>query len=264
MAADEAHQGMPHEQTQASHAQNTSASNHLAVVGIGASAGGIRALQAFFQAIPPNPGFVFVVVMHLAPERESALPQVLQTYTDMPVRQGLSLCRSVIEGHGGSIRLSSQVGHGTTIYITLPVAPSDVQPAQTPGEADAPEPTRRGRILLIDDEPTVRRALRRLLQRSGHDITVAANGHEGLAAIQEGSYDVILCDIRMPDLDGPGLYRELERCYPHLLSRIIFLTGDVLSPEIQTFFDQVNCPRLVKPFQAQEVRRCIRQVLEAQ
>jgi two-component system NtrC family sensor kinase len=69
--------------------------------------------------------------------------------------------------------------------------------------------------------------------------------------------------MRMPDLDGPGFYRELQQRYPHLLSRIIFLTGDVLSPEAQAFFDQVDNARLEKPFRAQEVRRVIQQVLAA-
>jgi CheY-like chemotaxis protein len=110
----------------------------------------------------------------------------------------------------------------------------------------------------------VRRTLQRLLQRSGQDITLAANGHEGLVALETGAYDLILCDIRMPDLDGPGFYHELERRYPHLVSRVIFLTGDVLSPEVHTFFDQADCLRLVKPFQAQEVRRLIQQVMETQ
>ena len=95
-------------------------------------------------------------------------------------------------------------------------------------------------------------------------IIMASNGHEGLEAIREGSYDVILCDVRMPGLDGPGLYRELEQHYPHLLSRMIFLTGDVLSPEARDFFEQVDCLRLIKPFRAREVRQLIQQMLAAQ
>ena len=87
MAASKEPQGMPQEPTQASNAEGTPDPNRLAVVGIGASAGGIRALQTFFQALPSNPGIVFVVVMHLSPERESVLPQVLQAYTTMPVQQ---------------------------------------------------------------------------------------------------------------------------------------------------------------------------------
>jgi two-component system NtrC family sensor kinase len=110
----------------------------------------------------------------------------------------------------------------------------------------------------------VQRALGRLLQRNGHEVTTAANGHEGLSALQAQTYEVILCDMRMPDLDGPGFYRELERRYPHLLPRLIFVTGDELSPEAQAFFDQVDCPRLVKPFRAAEVRHVIQQMLTAQ
>jgi CheY-like chemotaxis protein len=85
-----------------------------------------------------------------------------------------------------------------------------------------------------------------------------------LQAIREGSYDVILCDVRMPGLDGLGLYRELEQHYPHLLSRMIFLTGDVLSSEARDFFEQVDCLRLIKPFRAREVRQLIQQMLAAQ
>jgi two-component system NtrC family sensor kinase len=176
---------------------------------------------------------------------------------------GLPLCRNIVEGHGGTIHIASQSGQGTTVVVTLPVAAADVQePAAAPelaASASAPP----GAILLIDDNPGIAQGLRRLLQRNGHDITTAANGHEGLAALQERSYDVILCDMRMPDLDGPGFYRELARRHPHLLSRVIFLTGDVLSPEAQDFFVQVDRPRLVKPFHTNEVRRVIQQVLEA-
>src|SRR5687768_12417870 len=87
MIRGEERQGAPQEQTRASKPEDASDAEPLAVVGMGASAGGIRALQTFFQALPPDPGIVFVVVMHLSLERESALPQVLQTYTAMSVRQ---------------------------------------------------------------------------------------------------------------------------------------------------------------------------------
>jgi len=87
MAAGEEQQGTPQEHTQETNGGGTPDPNRLTVVGIGASAGGIRALQTFFHAIPPNAGIVFVVVMHLSPEHESALPQVLEACTTMPVQQ---------------------------------------------------------------------------------------------------------------------------------------------------------------------------------
>jgi CheY-like chemotaxis protein len=126
-------------------------------------------------------------------------------------------------------------------------------------------PAQHEAILLIDDEPGVQRALTRLLQRSGYDITTANNGLEGLAALETRSYQAILCNMRMPDLDGPGFYCELEQHYPHLLSRVVFLMGDVLTPEPETqaFLAQVDRPYLVKPFRAREVRWVIQRVLKA-
>jgi two-component system NtrC family sensor kinase len=174
---------------------------------------------------------------------------------------GLPLCRNIVQSHGGSLSLTSQPGQGTTVRVTLPVATADVPSPEAPPEPAVPDQAPGKAILIIDDELGVQKALRRVLQRSGHDVTTANNGHEGLAAIEERSYEVILCDMRMPDLDGPGFYRELEHRHPRLLSRIIFLTGDTLSPEAQAFFAQVDCPRLLKPFNAQKIRQAIQQAL---
>jgi signal transduction histidine kinase/CheY-like chemotaxis protein len=176
---------------------------------------------------------------------------------------GLPLCRSMVEGHHGSIRLTSRPGQGTTVHVALPATAPEGQAPEAAPEPAAPAPAPGGAILLIDDEAIMVQSLRRLLQRDGYDVATAATGLKGLAALEERAYAVILCDMRMPDLDGPGFYRELERRHPHLVSRVIFLTGDVLSPEAQAFFTQVDRPRMVKPFKAQEIRRVIRQVLEA-
>jgi signal transduction histidine kinase len=176
---------------------------------------------------------------------------------------GLPLCRSIVEDHHGSIRLTSRPGQGTTVHVALPATAPEGQTPEAAPDPASPAPAPGGAILLIDDEAIIVQALRRLLQRDGHEVTAATTGREGLAAIEARAYTVILCDMRMPDLDGPGFYRELERRHPHLVSRVIFLTGDVLSPDAQAFFTQVNRPRVVKPFKVQEIRRVIRQVREA-
>jgi len=175
---------------------------------------------------------------------------------------GLSLCRSIVQGHGGTIHVASQSGQGTTVCITLPVTVPEAQSPESAPAPAAPAQAERASILLIDDEAAIHRALIPLLQRSGHDITSAANGQEGLDALAERSYEVILCDMRMPDLDGAGFYRELERYHPHLLPRVVFLTGDVLSTEARDFFAQVDNLRLEKPFKATAVRQVIQQVLK--
>lgn len=176
---------------------------------------------------------------------------------------GLPLCRNIIEGHEGTLFLASQPGQGTTVRVTLPLAAAELPSPEAPAESAGPSQAHSRAILLIDDEPGVQKALRRVLQRSGYEVTTAANGQEGLAALEQGTYEVILCDMRMPDLDGPGFYHELAQRHPHFLSRIIFLTGDSLSPESQAFFAQSDCPHLIKPFSARKIRQVIQRVLEA-
>ena len=112
-------------------------------------------------------------------------------------------------------------------------------------------------ILVVDDDAAMRRALVRLLQHDGHRVESAANGREGLAKLQAQDYDYILCDLHMPALDGPGMYRDVEQRAPHLCRRFVFITGDALSSEAATFLRQVPVPYLTKPFTAMAIRRLI-------
>jgi two-component system NtrC family sensor kinase len=174
---------------------------------------------------------------------------------------GLPLCRGIIEGHGGTIQVQSQPGQGTMFQIALP---SEVFPATaaTPPSLEAlPVRQQTPTILVVDDEPGIATGLAYLLRRSGYTVDIAANGRLALGQLQERDYDLILCDLRMPELDGPGFYRRLGESYPHLLQRVIFLTGDTLSPEAQEFLDKLEVSRLNKPFRAAEVRRVVEQVL---
>jgi two-component system NtrC family sensor kinase len=115
--------------------------------------------------------------------------------------------------------------------------------------------------LLVDDEPRIVSALARLLRRDGHTVQTAANGQVALTMLQEHAYDLILSDLRMPELDGPGLYQALEAYYPHLCRRFVVLTGDTLSPEALTFVAENGVPQLTKPFTAATVRRTLQQAL---
>ena len=176
---------------------------------------------------------------------------------------GLSLCKGIIEQHGGTITMTSQPGQGATFCVELPVeavcAPAPVSPErdQIPAVPDKS-------ILIIDDEPSIASGLKRLLSRDGYTVETVANGHLALTKLQERSYDLLLSDMRMPEIDGPSLYQTLERQYPHLLRRVIFLTGDTLNPETKRFLDQSAAPCLTKPCTVAEIRRAIQQVLEAE
>ena len=89
------------------------------------------------------------------------------------------------------------------------------------------------RILIIDDEPSMVRALARLLARDGYIVATARNGRHALAALQGQGYDVILCDLRMPELDGRAFYTQLQQRAPLLCQRVIFLTGDIRAADHQ-------------------------------
>jgi len=118
-------------------------------------------------------------------------------------------------------------------------------------------------ILVVDDEPGIAAVLVEVLQLDGHTVETVSNGERALARIAAEGYDLILSDIRMPDLDGPTLYREIELHHPQLLQRFIFLTGDIMSQETSHFLERTGVPYLRKPFTLDMVRDVVQQTLRA-
>jgi PAS domain S-box-containing protein len=173
---------------------------------------------------------------------------------------GLPLCRGIVEAHGGTLEARSAPSHGATFHITLPVVAVPALPPAPPSAAEVPV-GRSSTILIIDDELSLATGLARLLQRDGHTADMVANGRLALAKLDECAYDLILCDVRMPGLDGPSFYRLLERQWPHLCQRFIFLTGDTLEPATQAFLEQSGAPCLTKPFSIADARRAIQRAL---
>src|SRR4029450_6066377 len=149
---------------------------------------------------------------------------------------GLPLCRGIVEAHGGTLEVRSTPGHGATFQLTLGVGAVPRPPRPPPRPVEAPG-GRRGTILVVDDEVSLASGLARLLRRDGHTVDTVTNGHLALGRVEARAYDLILCDVRMPELDGPSLYRRLERQQPHLCPRLIFLTGDTLEPATQAFLE---------------------------
>jgi CheY-like chemotaxis protein len=118
-------------------------------------------------------------------------------------------------------------------------------------------------LLIIDDDPSFTRALARVLRHDGHTVDTASNGHRALAHLQAHRYDLILCDLCMPELAGPDFYAILSRQYASLRQRVLFLTGDTLGAASTAFLAQSGQSYLSKPCTAAAVRYAIHQVLGA-
>ena len=111
------------------------------------------------------------------------------------------------------------------------------------------------RILVVDDEAPLAGLISEILASDGHQVDTAVNGLAALAQVERNEYDLILSDLRMPELDGPGLYRELERRRPELLKRIAFVTGSAQSAGMEQFLATTKAPILYKPFKMQDLQK---------
>jgi CheY-like chemotaxis protein len=118
-------------------------------------------------------------------------------------------------------------------------------------------------ILLIDDEPSFVSALAQLLRHDGHTVDTAADGHCALRHLHEHRYDLVLCDLRMPGLDGGAFYDVLSQQHAYLRKRVLFLTGDTLGADSQAFLEQCGQPWVYKPCKAAAIRTAIQQMLHA-
>ena len=119
------------------------------------------------------------------------------------------------------------------------------------------------RILVIDDEQSFVSGLSQILRRDGYTVDTAENGTAGLTQIQVHRYDILLCDLRMPDLNGQDLYALIINRYSYLSQRVIFLTGDTLSTDSTGFLEKCAQPWLAKPCHAAAIRSAIQHVLQA-
>ena len=172
---------------------------------------------------------------------------------------GLSLCLNIVASHGGQMLIEDTIGGGATFIIQLPVSATGNGEAEA-GEAAIVLPSQL-RILLVDDEVELAQTLADLLEPEGHKIDIAINGAVALEKLQKNKFDLIISDLRMPVLDGPGLYEALSRELPFYLNRIIYVTGDTLSSHVQTFLSQNPVPVVEKPYRLRDVRGAIADLL---
>ena len=193
---------------------------------------------------------------------EEILPRIFDPFfTTKPVGHGsglgLTVCSNLLRDMDGDIVVRSRVGHGSTFRISVPLVAAEIEPpapelARTTPGAGGDEA--RPRVLVIDDEPDVRAALRRLigaaLRRMGapHECVVVGSGAEALALLRGGArFALLFSDLMMPEMSGMQLYAELTREFPEQAARVVFVTGGAFTPDASDFLDSVPNPRLDKP-----------------
>lgn len=170
---------------------------------------------------------------------------------------GLSICHRIVTGLGGEIAVSSEPSKGSVFQVYLPPARMEVAAGIAQAGAIEASVTRRGRILVVDDEPLVVTMIDRILSPY-HEVATVTTACEALAKIRSGQrFDVILCDLMMPEKTGMDLYRELRQLAPDQASKMIFLTGGAFTPGARAFLDQVQNLRVDKPFEAGALRALV-------
>jgi PAS domain S-box-containing protein len=174
---------------------------------------------------------------------------------------GLSICHRIISALGGEITVDSVVGKGTAFRVALPAAPANAVEEPNPPIVSPPA-ARRGRVLVVDDEPMILNIVRRILSPS-HDIETVTSAGEAMERFKGGvTFDVIICDLMMPHVTGMDLYAEILQLDAEQAKRMIFLTGGAFTPRARTFLDEVENARIEKPFDHAALRALINERLQ--
>jgi signal transduction histidine kinase len=188
-------------------------------------------------------------------------------FTTKPVGEGtglgLSICHRLVTSMQGQLEVSSHLHQGSAFRVILPAARRDVAAPKAPPSAPDTA-TRRGRVLVIDDEPMISTAIARTLALD-HEVAVSSNAQAALSRITQGErFDVILCDLMMPQMTGMDLHARLESQLPEQAAQMVFLSGGAFTARARAFLDKVPNLRMEKPFDARQLLLLINDRLRSQ
>ncbi|MBN1960587.1 MAG: PAS domain S-box protein [Deltaproteobacteria bacterium] len=178
---------------------------------------------------------------------------------------GLSICKNIIEEFGGTISFTSELGKGTKFLIILPRLPEDWDKNIETNEIydDSEKSSIRGRILIIDDEASIRSSINKML-RHEHNIISVESGLEAKDLIEKDqNFDLIFCDLMMPEMSGMELHSWLTKHHNKLAEQVVFITGGAFTPGASEYLSKVGNLRLEKPFDTKNFKKITNELLLA-
>jgi len=174
---------------------------------------------------------------------------------------GLSIALGIVEAHGGTLALA-EVSQGACFRLTLPAAEARNSAEVREASPAQPFATVTGqRALVADDEEPVRRLLRRLLTRRGFSVDLANDGQMAAKLLEGSQYDLVMCDVKMPNGGGLALYDSIRQRKREVLDRFVFISGDILNPQLHCLSDSSQVPLLSKPFDAAKLDTVLDQII---
>ena len=175
---------------------------------------------------------------------------------------GLTVAYAIIQDHGGHIRGKSEPGHGASFFVELPASTSRARPVVARAPHAASSDGAGAMVLVVEDEPALAAAVSEALTDAGFRVDRAGDGQEALERIREKVYDLVVCDLKMPRMDGRALYKAISDASPTLARRIVFVTGDVAGTDTERFLEESGSRWLAKPFRLADLLTLAREVVE--
>ena len=178
---------------------------------------------------------------------------------------GLAVSRSVSREHGGELALEERCPFetGASFRLSIPVAASEALAPEPPPRLELESDMAVSRVLVVDDEPELCDLIREVLEVHQLEVATAESGEVALELLQEARFDAVVCDLRMPGMDGPGLWRLCCEQHPMLARRFVFVTGDTLSTGAREFLEETGCSCIEKPFAPPELLSHVFACIEA-
>jgi signal transduction histidine kinase/ActR/RegA family two-component response regulator len=175
---------------------------------------------------------------------------------------GLALVRKIASAHGGEARVTQGARSGACIEVRFPISHEPAPAAVKVRPSRDATPVQRGRLLVIDDEPMLLRAISGALHEA-HDVVVARGGNEGLGILEgDRAFDLIVCDLQMPGFDGVAVFEAVAQRMPAQLESLVFMTGGAVTPRVQAFLGRRELRVLDKPIDLDALSRLARAAVE--